>query len=188
MDHEKPKKLMVVDDDARIRDLLRRYLSQEGYEVFVAEDSKAMSRIMVKERFDLIVTMLRQQHHVAALLARQRGQCPITRLASDFFHTLPRRHFQLQSGLGIGHTEVVADLGAMSGERPGCSLQTVIDVQGTKPFAPPEIAGCQQQGRGIGPAAEGDADALGLGEAGVLRRETPQRGQRGVVRQRRRGL
>jgi two-component system phosphate regulon response regulator OmpR len=55
MDHEKPKKLMVVDDDARIRDLLRRYLSQEGYEVFVAEDSKAMSRIMVKERFDLIV-------------------------------------------------------------------------------------------------------------------------------------
>ncbi|WP_298289543.1 two-component system response regulator OmpR [Thiomonas sp.] len=55
MDHEKPKKLMVVDDDARIRDLLRRYLSQEGYEVFVAEDYKAMSRIMVKERFDLIV-------------------------------------------------------------------------------------------------------------------------------------
>lgn len=55
MDQEKPKKIMVVDDDARIRDLLRRYLSQEGYEVFVAEDSKAMSRIMVKERFDLIV-------------------------------------------------------------------------------------------------------------------------------------
>jgi len=55
MEHEKPKKLMIVDDDARIRDLLRRYLSQEGYEVFVAEDSKAMSRIMVKERFDLIV-------------------------------------------------------------------------------------------------------------------------------------
>jgi two-component system phosphate regulon response regulator OmpR len=55
MDHEKPKKLLVVDDDARIRDLLRRYLSQEGYEVFVAEDSKAMSRILVKERFDLIV-------------------------------------------------------------------------------------------------------------------------------------
>ena len=55
MDHEKPNKLMVVDDDARIRDLLRRYLSQEGFEVFVAEDSKAMSRIMVKERFDLIV-------------------------------------------------------------------------------------------------------------------------------------
>lgn len=55
MEQEKPKKIMVVDDDARIRDLLRRYLSQEGYEVFVAEDGKAMSRVSMKERFDLIV-------------------------------------------------------------------------------------------------------------------------------------
>lgn len=30
-------KVVVVDDDARIRDLLRRYLSQEGFEVMVAE-------------------------------------------------------------------------------------------------------------------------------------------------------
>ncbi len=55
MQQDKPKKILVVDDDARIRDLLRRYLAQENYEVFVAEDAKAMSRVMVKERFDLIV-------------------------------------------------------------------------------------------------------------------------------------
>ena len=29
-------KILVVDDDARIRDLLRRYLTQEGFEVMVA--------------------------------------------------------------------------------------------------------------------------------------------------------
>ena len=29
-------KVLVVDDDARIRDLLRRYLTQEGFEVMVA--------------------------------------------------------------------------------------------------------------------------------------------------------
>ncbi|HRL37323.1 MAG TPA: two-component system response regulator OmpR, partial [Ottowia beijingensis] len=36
-------KIVVVDDDARIRDLLRRYLAQEGFEVIVAEDAKALS-------------------------------------------------------------------------------------------------------------------------------------------------
>ena len=48
-------KIVVVDDDARIRDLLRRYLAQEGFEVMVAEDSKALGRIQLREAVDLIV-------------------------------------------------------------------------------------------------------------------------------------
>ena len=48
-------KILVVDDDARIRDLLRRYLTQEGFEVFQAEDSKAMNRILLRDTVDLIV-------------------------------------------------------------------------------------------------------------------------------------
>ena len=48
-------KIMVVDDDARIRDLLRRYLTQEGFEVLQAEDSKTLSRILLRETVDLIV-------------------------------------------------------------------------------------------------------------------------------------
>jgi two-component system phosphate regulon response regulator OmpR len=48
-------KILVVDDDSRIRDLLRRYLAQEGFEVMVAEDGKAQTRIMLREAVDLIV-------------------------------------------------------------------------------------------------------------------------------------
>ncbi|TXI13342.1 MAG: response regulator, partial [Ottowia sp.] len=48
-------KIVVVDDDARIRDLLRRYLAQEGFEVIVAEDAKALSRVMLRDTIDLIV-------------------------------------------------------------------------------------------------------------------------------------
>ena len=48
-------KIMVVDDDARIRDLLRRYLSQEGFAVLQAEDGRALSRILLRESVDLIV-------------------------------------------------------------------------------------------------------------------------------------
>ena len=48
-------KILVVDDDARIRDLLRRYLNQQGFDVLLAEDGKAMSRVMQRETVDLIV-------------------------------------------------------------------------------------------------------------------------------------
>ena len=51
----RPLRLLVVDDDARIRDLLRRYLGQEGFEVLVAEDGRAMDRLLLRELFDLIV-------------------------------------------------------------------------------------------------------------------------------------
>ena len=48
-------KILVVDDDARIRDLLRRYLTQEGFEVLQAEDGKALTRVLLRELVDLIV-------------------------------------------------------------------------------------------------------------------------------------
>jgi len=48
-------KVLVVDDDTRIRDLLRRYLNQEGFDVLLAEDSRALNRILQRESVDLIV-------------------------------------------------------------------------------------------------------------------------------------
>ncbi|MDP3070240.1 MAG: response regulator [Opitutaceae bacterium] len=51
----KVDRIVVVDDDARIRDLLRRYLSQEGFDVLLAEDGKALSRLLARESIDLIV-------------------------------------------------------------------------------------------------------------------------------------
>ena len=51
----RPDRIVVVDDDARIRDLLRRYLTQEGFEVLLAEDGKALNRLMTRENIDLIV-------------------------------------------------------------------------------------------------------------------------------------
>ena len=48
-------KLLVVDDDTRIRDLLRRYLTQEGFEVSTAEGSAAMDQVLQNQAIDLIV-------------------------------------------------------------------------------------------------------------------------------------
>ena len=52
---QRADKILVVDDDVRIRDLLRRYLVQEGFEVLQAEDGKSLSRILLREAVDLIV-------------------------------------------------------------------------------------------------------------------------------------
>ncbi len=50
-----PRKLLVVDDDPKLRELLRRYLSENQFEVSVAQDAAAMNRLMQRESFDLIV-------------------------------------------------------------------------------------------------------------------------------------
>ncbi len=49
------KKVLVVDDDPRLRDLLRRYLSENQFEVSLAHDASVMNRLLLREPFDLIV-------------------------------------------------------------------------------------------------------------------------------------
>jgi len=51
----RPDRLLVVDDDARIRELLNRYLSQHGFEVLLAADARALDKLLLRETFDLIV-------------------------------------------------------------------------------------------------------------------------------------
>ena len=47
--------LLVVDDDDRIRDLLREYLSQSGFRVSTAPNAAAAGRLMETLDFDLLV-------------------------------------------------------------------------------------------------------------------------------------
>jgi len=48
-------KILVVDDDQRLRDLLRRYLAENGFSVFVAESPQAMNKLWLRERFDVLI-------------------------------------------------------------------------------------------------------------------------------------
>lgn len=50
-----PRKLLVIDDDPRLRDLLRRYLSEQGFNVQIAEDGKEMTKATQRENFDLYI-------------------------------------------------------------------------------------------------------------------------------------
>ena len=52
---EKRTKILVIDDDLRLRDLLHRYLSEQGFAVQTAPDAGAMDRLLNRELFDLLV-------------------------------------------------------------------------------------------------------------------------------------
>ena len=48
-------RILVVDDDQRLRDLLVRYLGGEGYEVKAVPDAAGMDKQLSRERYDLVV-------------------------------------------------------------------------------------------------------------------------------------
>ena len=48
-------KVLVVDDDPRLRDLLRRYLGENDFSVTVADGGQSMKRIWMRERFDALI-------------------------------------------------------------------------------------------------------------------------------------
>jgi two-component system, OmpR family, phosphate regulon response regulator OmpR len=47
--------ILVVDDDDRLRDLLKRYLAREGHDVTIAKDAASARRLTGTMTFDLIV-------------------------------------------------------------------------------------------------------------------------------------
>ena len=49
------KNILMVDDDVRIRELLQRYLTEQGFNIKTAGDSKEMDMALAADSFDLLV-------------------------------------------------------------------------------------------------------------------------------------
>jgi two-component system phosphate regulon response regulator OmpR len=68
-------KLLVVDDDLRLRDLLERYLSGQGFQVRAVGDGKAMDAALARERIDLIILdLMLPGEDGLSICRRLRGQ------------------------------------------------------------------------------------------------------------------
>jgi two-component system, OmpR family, phosphate regulon response regulator OmpR len=80
------KKILVVDDDLRLRDLLNRYLSENQFEVALASDAPSMNRVLQKSAFDLIVLDLMMPGEDGLSIVRRlrgaRDQTPIIMLTA----------------------------------------------------------------------------------------------------------
>ncbi|MBL8516526.1 MAG: response regulator [Betaproteobacteria bacterium] len=107
------KRILVVDDDPAIRDLVRDYLTEHGIEVLAASGGHEMGRILESETVDLVVLDVKMPGEDGFNLARMlraRSTLPIIMLT------------------GQGH-EVDRVLG----------LELGADDYVTKPFSPREL-------------------------------------------------
>jgi two-component system phosphate regulon response regulator OmpR len=55
MTQEPPEKILVVDDDSRLRSLLQRYLEERDYQVKTVPDAEQMDRALGRELYSLMV-------------------------------------------------------------------------------------------------------------------------------------
>ena len=83
---ERTHHLLVVDDDARLRDLLTRYLGENGFEVKAVGDASQMDRLRTREHFDLLILDLMMPGEDGLTICRRlRGtgdQTPIIMLTA----------------------------------------------------------------------------------------------------------
>jgi two-component system phosphate regulon response regulator OmpR len=97
--------LLVVDDDRRIRDLLSRYLSGEGYRISTADTAAAARAKLTSLRFDLLildVMMPGETGFEFARAIRQSSSVPILMLTA---RDAPESRI---TGLEIGADDYVA--------------------------------------------------------------------------------
>ncbi|MEA3276749.1 MAG: response regulator [Pseudomonadota bacterium] len=82
---EQPTRILVVDDDADLRDLLTDYLRREGYEVAGVEDGTAMDAWLAEHSADLLILDLMLPGEDGLTLARRLrkdSQVPIVMLSA----------------------------------------------------------------------------------------------------------
>jgi len=80
------EKILVVDDDARLRRLLERFLDEQGYRVRTVENVEQMDRLLAREIFHLVVLdlMLPGEDGLSACrrLREKNNQVPIIMLTA----------------------------------------------------------------------------------------------------------
>ena len=77
--------LLVVDDDARLRELLRRYLSDNGFRVTTAADAAEARAALARFAFDLVVLDVMMPGESGLDLTRalrREGQAPVLLLTA----------------------------------------------------------------------------------------------------------
>jgi two-component system, OmpR family, phosphate regulon response regulator OmpR len=79
MDKPLKTRLLVVDDDARLRDLLNRYLTEQGFQVYTAIDGPSMDKVLSRNVVDLVILdLMLPGEDGLAICRRLRAAAPAT--------------------------------------------------------------------------------------------------------------
>ncbi|MBU1689109.1 MAG: two-component system response regulator OmpR [Gammaproteobacteria bacterium] len=67
-------RILLIDDDARIRELLLRYLTEQGFDVKAAADGREMAQLLDRGRFDVwVLDLMLPGEDGLSILRRARG-------------------------------------------------------------------------------------------------------------------
>ena len=131
-------RILVVDDDPRLREMLRRYLEGEGFVVALAADGAAMRKAMAERLVDLLLLDLMLPGEDGLALAREvrsRSEVPII-ILSGKGDTIDR-----VVGLEIGADDYIAKPFHL--REVLARIKTVLRRSGAKAAAEPAApAGC----------------------------------------------
>src|SRR5258705_11870421 len=79
MGEGKKSKVLCVDDEPSIREILHHVLTEEGYEVLTANDGQEALPIAVREQPDLILLDIMMPNLDGMETCRRLGESPTTR-------------------------------------------------------------------------------------------------------------
>lgn len=128
---EDKERLLVVDDDPALCSLLRRYLTENGYQVSAVQDGTAMKQVLEKKTVDLVILdlmlpgedgltlakQIRSESHLPIIMISARGE-DVDRIVglevgADDYLAKP-----------FNPRELLARIRAVLRRRPGSSEQT----------------------------------------------------------------
>ena len=98
------EKILIVDDDARLRRLLERFFDEQGYRVRAVENVEQMDRLLARELFNLVVLdlMLPGEDGLSICRSiRERSGIPVIMV------TARGEDIDVIRGLGIGANDYV---------------------------------------------------------------------------------
>ncbi|CAH2792399.1 MAG: Two-component system response regulator OmpR [uncultured Paraburkholderia sp.] len=73
---DRPAKIIVLDDEIELRNMLQRFLRGQGFDARVAEDGKRLDRYLEREPFDLLVLdLMIGEEDGLAICARKARPC-----------------------------------------------------------------------------------------------------------------
>ena len=120
-----PLHVLVVDDEPRIRTMLRRYLVEEGFKVSDAADGAGMRTVLTREAIDLVLLDLMMPGEDGLSLARGGrggfGPVFITALTADA-KSSSKDYTKILAFLPTNHSNQIMTL-QMSGFRAGLSIR-----------------------------------------------------------------
>jgi two-component system phosphate regulon response regulator OmpR len=155
--------LLVVDDDDRIRELLKEYLSKHGFRVTGAADAAAARRLMELLDFDMLVVdvmMPGEDGFTFTKWVRKQGATPVLILTARGLST------DRIEGLSIGADDYLAK--PFEPQELLLRVEAVLRRAGPKPTGPRKV--------NLG-AYEFDLDRAELSKGGVLVRLTEAEAQ-----------